>query len=99
MGRMVSATEFKAKCLQLIAQMEKDGESLTITRRGKPVAELQPSKPAVREKRPLFGSMKGTLTWAPGVDPTAPVVDDNWETQWEAKWDRLLDEGTGSRAK
>lgn len=84
MGKMVSATEFKAKCLQLIAQMEKDGESLTITRRGKPVAELQPSKPVVKEKPPLFGCMKGMITIH--GDIISPV-DPDWEKEWEAKWD------------
>ena len=32
---------------------------------------------------PLFGMMKGTVTWAPGVDPTAPV-DPDWEAVWDA---------------
>lgn len=90
MGKMVSATEFKAKCLQLIAAMEKDGEPITVTRRGKPVAEVTPSGESSDKPRPkLFGSMKGTVTWAPGVDPTASVLDDDWEEQWLANWDRV----------
>lgn len=86
MGKMVSATEFKAKCLQLIAEMEKDGQPVTITRRGKVVAKMMPEEKP--KKTPLLGLMKGTFAWAPGVDPTAPV-DPDWEAKWEAKWDAL----------
>jgi prevent-host-death family protein len=42
--RVVSATEFKAKCLALLDLMEEGGEPITITRRGRPVAVLAPPK-------------------------------------------------------
>ena len=42
--RVVTATEFKAKCLGFLHQMEQHGGNITITRRGKPVAVLSPSK-------------------------------------------------------
>jgi prevent-host-death family protein len=42
--RLVSATEFKAKCLALLDEMEQGGEAITITRRGRPVAVLAPPK-------------------------------------------------------
>jgi prevent-host-death family protein len=42
--RVVTATEFKAKCLACLDQIEERGEPITITRRGKPVAVLQPVK-------------------------------------------------------
>lgn len=45
--RVVSATEFKAKCLAFLDEIEERGESLTITRRGLPVAVLGPSRRAV----------------------------------------------------
>ena len=45
MGRVVGATEFKAKCLALLDEVEERGETLTITRRGKPIAVLSPAKP------------------------------------------------------
>lgn len=84
MGKVVSATEFKARCLQLIAEMEKDGQPVTITRRGKAVAKVVPEAEA--KKPGLLGLMKGAYRWAPGVDPTDPVEPD-WEANWEAKWD------------
>ena len=90
MGKMIGMTEFKAKCIALLDEIERTGEPLTITRRGKPALTLTARAAEGKEKRPLFGIMKGMVTWAPGVDPTAPVVDEDWEAQWEAKWDRLL---------
>src|SRR5712671_2158201 len=41
---VVSATEFKARCLALLDQTEQHGETITITRRGRPVAVLGPAK-------------------------------------------------------
>ena len=90
MGKMVGITEFKAKCLALMDEMERSGEPLTITRRGKPSLTLSAKVAEEARRKPLFGAMKGTFAWASDVDPTAPVVDDDWEAQWEAKWDRLL---------
>ena len=42
--RVVSATEFKAKCLAILDEIENRGESITITRRGRPVAVVGPAK-------------------------------------------------------
>ena|ERR1700676_2721789 len=41
-ARVVSATEFKAKCLAYLDDIQKRGEPITITRRGLPVAVLGP---------------------------------------------------------
>ena len=40
----MSATEFKAKCLAMLDEIEQHGGPITITRRGRPVAVLGPSK-------------------------------------------------------
>jgi prevent-host-death family protein len=42
--RVVSATEFKAKCLALLDEIEERAEPITITRRGVPVAVLGPPR-------------------------------------------------------
>jgi prevent-host-death family protein len=42
--RVVSATEFKAKCLAFLDEIEQRGGPITITRRGRPVATLGPAK-------------------------------------------------------
>jgi antitoxin (DNA-binding transcriptional repressor) of toxin-antitoxin stability system len=39
----ISVTEFKAHCLDLIRQVEDSGKAITIRRRGKVVARLEPA--------------------------------------------------------
>lgn len=39
----MSASEFKAKCLACLGEIEKHGEPITITKRGRPVAVLGPA--------------------------------------------------------
>lgn len=48
----ISVTEFKAHCLELIRQVEKSGEPVTIKRRGKKVARLHPIKAHEKELKP-----------------------------------------------
>jgi prevent-host-death family protein len=56
MSRMIKASEFKAKCLALLDEVEETGDRLVITKKGKPVADVVPHKPA---KRNLIGLLKG----------------------------------------
>jgi prevent-host-death family protein len=50
--QQVSATDFKAKCLALLDEVNEGGGSVTITKRGHPVAVLQreasPSQSCIR---------------------------------------------------
>ena len=41
---VVNATEFKAKCLSFLSQMEEEGGAVTVTKRGRPVAVLGPAR-------------------------------------------------------
>jgi len=76
-GKAVGAAEFKAKCLNLIEQMAGDGEPITITKRGKPVAVLSPVSDAATSTS-IIGAMKGSvLTYD---DPFSPVIEaDHWD--------------------
>jgi prevent-host-death family protein len=42
--RVVSATELKSKCLALLDEVDDCGHTITVTKRGRPVATLQPVK-------------------------------------------------------
>jgi prevent-host-death family protein len=53
--RVVTATEFKAKCLALLDEVDEKGDLITVTKRGRPVATLHPVK-----KKP-WKSLKGDL--------------------------------------
>ncbi len=57
----VSVSEFKAHCLDMIRQVEKAGDAVELTRRGKVVARLVPTTPAV-QKTPAWLSLRGTGT-------------------------------------
>ena len=57
--RTISATEFKAKCLGLLDEIQKSGGELVITKHGKPVAKLVSA--ALPVPRTLRGIMKGRL--------------------------------------
>ncbi|MDO8834959.1 MAG: type II toxin-antitoxin system Phd/YefM family antitoxin [Vicinamibacterales bacterium] len=52
--RTVAAGTFKARCLALLDEVAATGESLTVTKRGKPVARLVP----VDAPKPLLGSIR-----------------------------------------
>jgi prevent-host-death family protein len=58
MSRVIKASEFKAKCLSLMDEVERTGEGLVITKNGKPVAELIPHR-ASRPK--ALGLLKDSL--------------------------------------
>lgn len=66
----ITATEFKAKCLQLIDQVHRTGEEMIISKRGKAVARLVPERP----DRPWM-SLRGTGRLA--GDPFEPVIEES----------------------
>lgn len=71
----VGATEFRANCLQIIDNIAVTRQPVTITKRGRPVATLNPiEQPA---KTPFFGAMAGSVTGFD--DPFSPVVE---EEEW-----------------
>jgi prevent-host-death family protein len=57
--RVVCATEFKAKCLALMDELEEKGGTITVTKRGRPVATVIPPK-KTRYKSPM-GSLVGKI--------------------------------------
>jgi prevent-host-death family protein len=72
--RTVKASEFKAKCLQLMDEINASGETLTITKNGKPVVEV---RPAVRRRKSLWGAHAGQGEIL--GDIISPVFEDWWE--------------------
>jgi prevent-host-death family protein len=70
--KKVSATEFKARCLKLIDQVHDTGKPITITKRGRIVATLNPA--GDEDEKPWL-KLRGTIKWM--GDPFAPVVDED----------------------
>ena len=59
--RVLSASEFKAKCLACLGEIEQLGGTITITRRGIPVAVLGPVKRAARKSPRNSWAGKGRI--------------------------------------
>ena len=78
----VGAAEFKARCLQIIDEVEETGVEVTITKHGHPVAKLVPVAAQVT-RHPLLGSCEGSLIILDD-DDLVPSTADEW-TDWEAK--------------
>ena len=55
----IQASEFKAKCLGLMDQVARTGETFLITKNGKPVAELRPHRPP--RAKSIIGIHKGQI--------------------------------------
>ena len=71
----IKASEFKAKCLKLMDQVAETGETLVITKNGRPVAEL---RPVTKRVDTLFGAHKGLIEIK--GDIIAPL-DEDWEAE------------------
>jgi prevent-host-death family protein len=68
----IAISEFKAKCLSLLEEVNKTKTPLRVTRRGKPLADIIPASPNPGE-RAWIGSMTGTIKIA--GDIVSPVID------------------------
>lgn len=73
-GNLVSKSEFKAKALEFLRQVESSGESVIVTDHGKPAVEVRPYRGV--ERSPLE-VLRGTVVRYD--NPTAPVGEDDWE--------------------
>jgi prevent-host-death family protein len=58
-SREISASDFKARCLELMDEVERLGIEIVITKHRKPVARLVPHRAA---SGGFVGSMKGMVT-------------------------------------
>ena len=78
--REINASEFKAKCLAILDEVVQTGQSVTIMKRGKPVAQLVPPVPRQHghPQDALFGTVKIH------GDIVEPVLDaDDWNAERE----------------
>lgn len=73
--RVLSASEFKAKSLACLSEIERSGEPITITKRGRPIA--------------VIGPLKGTAwksprnSWARKIRITGDIVNADTSALWE----------------
>jgi len=73
----VSISQFKATCLALIEKVQRTGQPLLITKRGKPIAQVLPASPSPAAVS-KFGTMRGTVKEL--GDIVEPVGVEDWES-------------------
>ena len=73
-NRLMSATEFKAKCLAVLDEVDKNGATITVTKRGRPVATVR------RAPKKRWKSLEGS--WADKVEIVGDIVHGDPEI-WE----------------
>jgi len=90
--RTIPAGEFKAKCLAIMDEVQTRGETVVITKRGKPVVKVTPleSSPPL-EKRPIFGAMRGMAVIV-GDIVASPFSDEEWNRMEEESFAVFKDE-------
>jgi len=73
--RTIKASEFKAKCLELMDEVTASGEQLVITKRGKPISLLAPYPD---RSASLFGRHRDSLKIR--GDIVAPIGE-TWDAE------------------
>jgi prevent-host-death family protein len=68
----VAISEFKAKCLSMLEEVQKTKRPIRVTRFGKAIAEVVPATPA-SSKADWFGSMASSLIIK--GDIVSPIID------------------------
>jgi prevent-host-death family protein len=64
----IGAAEFKARCLELLDRVARDGSAYVVTKRGRPVAQVVPIDP------PAARTVRGSVTYL--SDIVEPLGDD-----------------------
>lgn len=75
MAQEIKASEFKARCLQLMDQVARTGEVLVITKNGRPVAQFGP---VVTRPPSLVGLHRGNVEI---LGDLVEPVDETWDVE------------------
>lgn len=75
--KTVLISEFKAKCIKMLKEVQKNGKPITVTLRGEPIARVEPVRPA--GKKVSLGALRGL------VKIKGDIVHTDFEEEWEAR--------------
>lgn len=75
-ARTISKTKLKARMLEVFRDLEKTGDELVVTDRGRPVLRISPISRG-RTVEEVFGPYRGRLEFL--EDPDAPTLDE-WDS-------------------
>ena len=81
-AKTIKASEFKAKCLKLMSEVEETGAEYVITKNGRPVSRLVPYR---RKPKSLFGIDRERLEFLGDIDEPLGV-------EWEAEAGKIWEE-------
>jgi prevent-host-death family protein len=71
MDKILTASRFKAECLALLDEVAETGESLVVTKRGRPVVQVVPvQEPA---------SLRGSVTFRVSDEELLAPLPDRWD--------------------
>jgi prevent-host-death family protein len=71
MSKTMTASRFKAQCLALLDEVAETGESLVLTKRGRPVARVAPVQAPA--------SLRGSVTFQVSDDELAAPLPARWD--------------------
>jgi prevent-host-death family protein len=75
-NRVIAATEFKAKCSALLDEIDNRGGTITVTKRGRPIATVTAAK------KPAWKSPKDILKGK--LEITGDIVNFDTSDLWDA---------------
>ena len=93
--RTIQASEFEAKCLELVDEVAESGEEIVITKQGRPVSRLVPyrekrekqGRKKTKKAKTLFGINKGEIKILGDIESP---IDVEWYAESGRGWDDLL---------
>lgn len=71
--RTIAAETFKAQCLRLLDEVAETGETIVVTKRGKPVARIEPMVEPP--------SLKGSVIYLVDDDELLFSTGESWEAE------------------
>ena len=71
----VTASEFKAKCLRMLDEIAEHGDTLIITKRGRPIAKVAPVAPMLKSLRDA---------WKGKIKIKGDIVHFDTSEEWES---------------
>ncbi|MFN0155123.1 MAG: type II toxin-antitoxin system Phd/YefM family antitoxin [Gaiella sp.] len=74
MERTISATQFKARCLALLDEVAETGQSIVVTKHGKPVARVAAAQPP--------RSLQGSVTFLVSDEELIAPLYPDWEPEF-----------------
>ena len=74
--KTVLISEFKAKCIKMLKEVQKNGKPLLVTLRGEPIARVEP---VAKGKKRQLGALKGRMIIK------GDIIKSDFEKDWRVQ--------------